>query len=306
MLRSVLRIVAVCALLAGCAEHSTEPEDDKCLCPAATLRLDSVSVLNGQTVSVNLRMELSHDAAERLDSIGSLDLLIAYDKSTLSFLDADPGPEIGPWEWFTYRHHSVDMIPGISSLLRVLAIRDLDNGPDVHPSSRHIPEGVLLRLNFYVTANRSYIGTCALIHFAILDCFDNCIGSMSGDKLYLANLDIGTPFVGPDCRPPACEDEYREDRATVESVLELRSGRICIREPPDDRPLTGDLNLNGIAFEVADAVIFADYLIYGESALDPDPSRRARQIMAGDIDGDGVPLTQADYDEMVRIIDGGP
>ena len=61
-----------------------------------------------------------------------------------------------------------------------------------------------------------------------------------------------------------------------------------------------------IAFEVADAVIFTEYLIYGESALDPNPLRRAWQIDAGDIDGDGVPLTQADYDEMVRIIEGGP
>lgn len=293
-------------LLASCGEHGIAPDDDLCRCPAATLSLDSVTVLNGQTVTVGLRTALSYDAAGRMDSLGFLDLHVAYDNSVLSFLGAQPGPTIQQWEWFTYRHSFVDSIPGTAGVVNILAMRDLDNGPDVHPEGQHLPEGILAELHFYVTADRSHTGECASVRFAVLDCFDNYFVTPSADRVFVPDLEIGSIFIGPDHNTSDCHFLHGDDDATVEEVLALRSGKVCIEEPMDDRPLIGDLNLNGVAFEVADAVILANYLTNGESALDPDPFRRAWQIEAGDIDGDGVPLTEADYNEMVRIIEGGP
>lgn len=60
----------------------------------------------------------------------------------------------------------------------------------------------------------------------------------------------------------------------------------------------GDLNLNGLPFELADAAIFANYFQIGMPAfvLVPDS-----QIAATDINMDGIVLSVADYVMMIRI-----
>jgi hypothetical protein len=60
----------------------------------------------------------------------------------------------------------------------------------------------------------------------------------------------------------------------------------------------GDLNLNGLPFELADAAIFADYFAAGIDAFAIDP---APQIAATDINMDGMVLTVADFVMMIRI-----
>ncbi len=55
----------------------------------------------------------------------------------------------------------------------------------------------------------------------------------------------------------------------------------------------GDLNLNGIAYEIADAVLYTNYFLYGMAALDPDPMRREAQIAASDVNRDGTSLRSA-------------
>lgn len=65
----------------------------------------------------------------------------------------------------------------------------------------------------------------------------------------------------------------------------------------------GDLNLNGIPFELADAAIFAEYYAAGMGAFTIDPPT---QIAATDIDMDGTTLSQADYTMIVKIVIGYP
>ncbi len=45
----------------------------------------------------------------------------------------------------------------------------------------------------------------------------------------------------------------------------------------------GDLNLNGIANEIADAVMYTQYFLYGLDALDANPLFREAQIAASDV-----------------------
>jgi len=68
----------------------------------------------------------------------------------------------------------------------------------------------------------------------------------------------------------------------------------------------GDINGNGIAYEISDAVLFSNYFIYGDSVFSSDPERRAAQIAASDINLDGYVLTVADLNLMIRIIGGEP
>jgi hypothetical protein len=64
----------------------------------------------------------------------------------------------------------------------------------------------------------------------------------------------------------------------------------------------GDLNLNGIPFEVADIVVFTNYFTFGFGALNIDP---ANQISQTDIDQNGVFLTVSDLAYMVRVVVDG-
>jgi hypothetical protein len=69
------------------------------------------------------------------------------------------------------------------------------------------------------------------------------------------------------------------------------------------------MNLNGIANEVGDAVLYTNYFIYGDGvfepvAVPPAPDLRAVQILASDINDDGIPLTVADLVYLIRIITG--
>lgn len=70
--------------------------------------------------------------------------------------------------------------------------------------------------------------------------------------------------------------------------------------------LIGDINDNGAAYEIGDAVLFSNYLLYGDSVFFSDPERRAAQIAATDINLDGYVLTVGDLTLLIRIIGGQP
>jgi hypothetical protein len=73
--------------------------------------------------------------------------------------------------------------------------------------------------------------------------------------------------------------------------------------PPeiDDR---GDLNLNGLAYEISDAVLYSRYFIEGSGILTMGNPPGEAQIAASDINADGNPLTVADLVYLIRVITG--
>ncbi|MGB2698604.1 MAG: T9SS type A sorting domain-containing protein, partial [Candidatus Zixiibacteriota bacterium] len=62
---------------------------------------------------------------------------------------------------------------------------------------------------------------------------------------------------------------------------------------------TGDLNLNEYPYEIADAVLYANYFIYGDEVFDIDYDL---QILASDVNKDGFYPSIADFVFLVRII----
>jgi hypothetical protein len=87
---------------------------------------------------------------------------------------------------------------------------------------------------------------------------------------------------------------------TIARSLDLYNGgfRFACPETLDAR---GDINLNGIPFEIADAVRYSNYFLYGQSAFSettPFP------LSATDVNGDGVPLTLADLVYFIRVVVG--
>ena len=68
----------------------------------------------------------------------------------------------------------------------------------------------------------------------------------------------------------------------------------------DSIDAVGDVNLNGLAYEIADAVMFTNYFIQGLSAFPhPDGS-----MAASDVNGDGISLTVADLVQLIRVVVG--
>lgn len=65
----------------------------------------------------------------------------------------------------------------------------------------------------------------------------------------------------------------------------------------------GDLNLNGLPFELADAMLYAEYIAHGTVIFTIDPPA---QIAATDINMDGITLSVSDYVMMIQLIMGEP
>jgi len=66
----------------------------------------------------------------------------------------------------------------------------------------------------------------------------------------------------------------------------------------------GDLNQNGISYEIADFILYESYFIYGDAVLFPNPVLRQGQIAASDVNQDGLPLRVSDLFFMGRVIMG--
>lgn len=75
----------------------------------------------------------------------------------------------------------------------------------------------------------------------------------------------------------------------------------CVQEHIDD---TGDLNLNGISYEIGDIVLYENYFIYGSDVLLSEPGRRRQQILASDVNRDGIGLRISDLIQLWRVLVG--
>lgn len=272
--------------------------------------------LQGHNTTVSIYLDSAYMPAEFCcDLIGGFDFLIAYDASALTAIDAAPGELIdnGKFEYFTYRFGPFGNCDGAcpSGLMRIVGLRETNNGVI---NTYHITgPGELVKLNFLVTNDRTFECQFVPVRFFWLDCGDNTLSDESGDWLHMGlqvfdfegNL-ITDPqvygFNGPD---PDCFDTvYASDQtfknAPIGSII-FRNGGVDIicADSIDDR---GDINMNGIANEIADAVLFTNYFIYGITVFPPETMEG--QIAASDVNADGRTLTVADLVYLIRIIIG--
>jgi hypothetical protein len=247
--------------------------------------------LNGEHATVCIVAEAG--AIPDDGNAGGFDFLICYDQSGLSFLGADGGPD--GWEYFTYRTgpfggNCSGACP--DGYVRLISIAEMNNGSPVDPADLDLDGEVLACLEFNITGDRNFINSCLHVAFCSFDCGDNVISDVSGNVVWTPRdgVNLGQYYT--------CEGNNKPGDS-VAPVISYCPGAICIVEPPDDR---GDLNLNGIANEIGDAVLYTNYFIYGSSVW--NPTWVNVQILASDINDDGVVLTVADLIYLIRIITG--
>lgn len=258
------------------------------------------------------------------EEMGGFDFLVGYDASALSFMSAELGSALGPqgcgWEYFTYRYGAFGNCSGPcpSGYLRVVAIADVNNGAN-HPTCLSVVNGAeLVVLKFYVTNDATFECQYVPIRFVWQDCGDNAISSATGDTLFISSnvfdfewdgdlgnsdyeitgLDCGLGFgfdFGGAC--PDCDVEYK--KFPVRFIYFWNGGvDIACADSIDAR---GDVNLNGIANEIADAVLFTNYFLYGIGVFD---IALEGQIAATDVNNDGLRLSVGDLVYLIRIITG--
>ncbi|MCK4574494.1 MAG: cadherin repeat domain-containing protein, partial [candidate division Zixibacteria bacterium] len=249
------------------------------------------------------------------DLLGGFDFLIAYDPSALTAMSVAPGALIDndKFEYFTYRFgpfgNCGDGCP--SGLLRIVSLREENDGV-VNPYHLTGP-GELAVMKFFVSGDYNLQGQYVPIQFYWIDCGDNTLSDESGNWLYLAlkvysheGLDHTDPaeffgYSGPEayCYDTVYHSDSTFKNAPIAAII-FRNGGVDIIPIPliDDR---GDVNLNGIPNEIADAVVFTNYFIYGPSAFSINFEG---QKAATEVNGDGIALTVADLVYLVRIIVG--
>ena len=257
------------------------------------------------------------------------DFVIGYDASAIAFMGAVPGvlfdmPGTYEWEYFTYRFgpdgNCGNACP--SGFLRVVGMADQNDGPH-HPLEVSVPIGtVLFSLDFLVSNDRLYECQYVPIKFFWTDCGDNTIAyhsSVAEDPLeiLLAVSDSVFFYVSTgvylDVTDPNYEWGFPTYYGAQEYCLEGEPGKpgpepfikfygggidIICADDIDDR---GDINLNGISNEIADAVVFVNYFVYGLPAF---TINEEGQMAATDVNADGVILSVADLVYLIRVIIG--
>jgi len=274
--------------------------------------------------------------------LAGYNLLIHYDASALSFVSAKIGPTLDAcgvggsgWEYFTYRFGADGNCGGScpSGLLRVVALAETNNGPN-HPGCAvpgpyrdpyDLSSDILALLRFYVTNDRSFECQYTEIGFAWIDCGDNSFSDTTGNNLYIAadkavhtfewdKYTLDQNLIACEAYPNLigvlyggfclgeCANWEPNKPSPIETIYFMNGGvDVACADSIDAR---GDINLNGVANEIADAVLFTNYFLKGINAFDPNPQRRQGMIAATDVNADGHALTVGDLVYLLRIIVG--
>ncbi len=262
------------------------------------------------------------------EGFGGYDLVITYDASALSLVSAAPGDILTScgFEYFTYRYTPNGNCSGScpSGKVRLVAVADANNGAN-HPScygeNKPGPDGPqtdLAVLKFLVTSNGTFECQYVPIQFWWLDCGDNTFSSITGDTLLIANhvyyyseglpdpIEItGQPNIGgwQGIVPAVNCMNLLAAKYHPDTVVNFYGGGIDI-VCADSIDAPGDLNLNDIPYEIADAVLYTNFFLYGYDALDENPTYRQAQIAASDCNHDGNRLTVGDLVYLLRVIVG--
>ncbi len=274
-----------------------------------------LTIDGGVDTPVGLRKKVAINIQTN-DPVGGFDILIGFDESALIFQMASmEGGDAESWEYFTWNQLSQTCSGCPSALTRFIGIADRNNGPAHPPDSAYVLDGTLFDIDFQVVNDQNLGDVFVPISFVWTDCSDNALSDRSGSLLYIDSRiynpegvlmwDEFDNTLFPESNrqlglgaPDTCVVAGSKTQAL--RCGEFHNGGIKIIAPEkiDDR---GDINLNKIAYEIADAVVFTNYFISGLSAF---TISIPGQIAATDVNADGVTLSVADLALLIRVIIG--
>jgi len=253
-----------------------------------------------------------------INGIGGFNILITYDNSALSLQEVLEGSIYAncDWEYFTFRFGADGNCSGgcPSGLVRVIGIAETNNGAS-HPVPDCDATGMtLFSLKFLVSNDRTLECQYVPIRFFWIECGDNTISDETGNILYIASrvydyhsIDANIPmdpgsavFPGYAGVPIGACDNPDPNKPDPIRDIDFFNGGIDIA-CADSIDARGDINLNNFGYEIADAVLFSRYFVYGLGVF---TINQAGQIAASDANADGLVLTVADLVYLIRVVIG--
>jgi len=240
--------------------------------------------------------ELSVNVFSGVD-IGGFKLYIEYDPTVMSFLGVDRGDLIDDFDGYYdeynhvpryfFQYFNTRMLPCKQQCetykIKIVGIADMPDDWITGPLLAG--EGELLKLRFKVANDANLQDLCLPVKWEFDYDFDlkaPSFSSASGESLYV-DVDWPGELTGPNYG-------IFPIVTFVDGGVQVCSDAYC---------WTGDLNLNEYPYEIGDAILYINYFIYGIEALDID---RELQILASDVNKDGVTLTISDLVFLIRII----
>ncbi|MFH2055466.1 MAG: cohesin domain-containing protein [bacterium] len=245
----------------------------------------------GDTVT----LPLIYDSDSTGFEIGAIYLVVRYDTTALTLTQIAEGPMVSECDWEALQFGTET--PGI---INILTFAKFGSGQSSSCYFEHADDDTLALLTFAVTEDEEYDCTGHLVEFYWAKCSDNTLSSVTGDTVFYSDLVTKWQYdlySGGDSLPT---DEGAPDSCVQLRLVDFESGNIDIlcEDYIDSR---GDLNLNDIANEIADWVLFGNYFFQGLQVFQTDPPQ---QIEASDVNADGEFLTVRDAGYLWRIIIG--
>ena len=250
------------------------------------------------------------------EPIAGFVLLLSYDPSVMIFNDASiAGTAINNWEYFVFRLGSPSCGSSCpSGLVRFVGIADVNNGNQHPPTSQFSPNGTLINARFQIVNDQNLGGQFLPISFIWYGCGDNTFSDPTGNKLFMDKR-----IYNPEHNLIWDEDDNINYPDSLRSFgfgasdsclsgassapircIEFINGGICVIAP-ESLDARGDINLNGVAYEIGDAVLYSNYFIYGLSVFTVNVDG---QIAASDVNADGMTLSVADLVLLIRVVTG--
>lgn len=236
-------------------------------------------------------------------SVGRFSLLISYETECLTFVEARKGSMLVEQDWESFNYQAE--VNGTQGLIRITAIADT-NENDSFPHLPRANQGEWVVLKFRTTNDRTLMGQCCPVNWYWLDCQDNVLSDSTGNASWVVDTLFTSSGSLVDLSSFFPTDVSRCDTIlgpASKRFVVFSDGHVCLLGCGciDDR---GDLNLNGVAYEIADYILYQEYFVYGDSVFSTDPQRRQGQIAASEVNGDDLTLHVSDLVFLARIITG--
>jgi len=254
------------------------------------------------TASPGAKVKIPITIKANTASIGGFSLCLEYDPALLTFVNLErgeffdqPGPFDGSYKWnyLVWRNNPSTVIHKFKLCIIGIGKMYYYGGMCLLPGS----QGVLYA-EFRLSNNELYRCFRTPIIWERLDpqCIVNAFSNCSGDSVLVFN---DTLFYNP----RICDSTALWPKQDVEICVGWEDGGVVFKCDVDPIVI-GDVNANGFAYEIGDAVLFANYFISGISVFSSDPEIRERQVASSDVNRDGLTLSVADLVFLLRILAG--
>ncbi len=302
---ALIVLADLCAILVGC-DAERLPSNSSASAEKAPFEV-KVSLIHDQLQGHYADVSISADSAR--GRLSGYDLFLSYDPNALTFISALPGELLKAegWDLFDSQVYSGSQVDGSPlNFVHLYAIKDVPN-VEHQPDDSLAPSNELATLQFYVTNDRYYECNFLPIRFYWRNCDDNVLSLLNGDTIAFVSAVYDTArsvavadTIDIDGWHGPSEDCFAALHHVPVPMIDFINGSIGIvcGDSIDSR---GDINYNGLAFEIADAIMYTNYFVNGLSAFG---SHTDASTAASDVNTDGNTLTVADLVYLIRIIQG--